>query len=162
MQLYGNFGCDLGYKKLQKCNNFKVHTLLQLQPFIDRANSGQLTTYSECTFCKLWQKLQIYFEHIQIPYYIGFLTTQFRYFKTLKSYRFFDLRFLIFFVQNGFDLLWVTNCSSKREKLLKFEAEGQEFVKITTTIYSNSERSVQFLVTECLSWRFLISDNWEQ
>ena len=44
------------------------------------------------------------------------------------------------------------NCSSDREKLLKFEAEGQEFGKIleiTRTIYSNSETSEQFLVTEC-------------
>ena len=54
------------------------------------------------------------------------------------------------------------------EKLLKFEAEGQEFAKILRklgTIYSNSERSEQFLVTECFltcSWRFLISDKLEQ
>ena len=41
--------------------------------------------------------------------------------------------------------------SSDREKLLKFDAEGQEFAKkilITRTIYSNSESSEQFLVTE--------------
>ena len=50
-------------------------------------------------------------------------------------------------------LFWPTvrkNCSSDWEKLLKFEAEGQEFSKtfgITRTIYSNSERSEQFLVT---------------
>jgi hypothetical protein len=44
------------------------------------------------------------------------------------------------------------NCSSDREKLLKFETEGREFCKkieITRTIYSNSERSEHFLVTEC-------------
>jgi hypothetical protein len=47
----------------------------------------------------------------------------------------------------------VRNCPSDREKLLKFEAEDQEFEKIlrslfttTRTIYSNSERSEQFLV----------------
>ena len=42
------------------------------------------------------------------------------------------------------------NCSNDREKLLKFEAKGQEVLKIleiTRTIYSNSERSEQFLVT---------------
>ena len=42
------------------------------------------------------------------------------------------------------------NCSSDRERLLKFKAEGQEFSKvfeITGTIYSNSERSEQFLKT---------------
>ena len=53
------------------------------------------------------------------------------------------------------ELFWLTvrkNCSSDREKRLKFEAEGQEFTKILRsirTIYSNSERSEQFLVTEC-------------
>ena len=50
-------------------------------------------------------------------------------------------------------------CSSDREKLLKFEAEGQEFAKIlrslNKTIYSNSERSEQFLVTECFFNLFL-------
>ena len=49
-------------------------------------------------------------------------------------------------------------CSSDREKLLKFEAEGGEFVKnfeITRTIYSNSERSEQILVTECYFNLFL-------
>ena len=38
------------------------------------------------------------------------------------------------------------------KKLLKFEAEGRAFAKffeITRTIYSNSERSEQFLMTEC-------------
>ena len=42
-------------------------------------------------------------------------------------------------------------CSSDREKLLKFEAEGPRICKnfeITRTIYSNSDRSEQFLVTE--------------
>ena len=56
------------------------------------------------------------------------------------------------------------NCSSDREKNLKFKAEGQEF-KITRTISSNSERSEQFLVTECfltVSWSFLISYKLEQ
>ena len=50
------------------------------------------------------------------------------------------------------------NCSSDQEKLLKFEAEGREFAKffeITRTIYSNSERSEQFLVTECFFNLFL-------
>ena len=43
-------------------------------------------------------------------------------------------------------------CSSDREKLLKFKAEVREFAKkfeITRTIYSNSERSEQVLVTGC-------------
>ena len=50
------------------------------------------------------------------------------------------------------------NCSSDREKLLKFEAEGREFAKnfeITRTIYSNNKRSEQFLVTECFFNLFL-------
>ena len=50
------------------------------------------------------------------------------------------------------------NCSSDREKLLKFDAEGQEFAKILrllVTVYLNSERSEQFLVAECLFNLFL-------
>ena len=64
---------------------------------------------------------------------------------------------MVFCYQNCSDLLW-ENCSSDREKLLKFEAEGREFAKefeITRTIYSNSERSEQFLVTECFFSLFL-------
>ena len=59
-------------------------------------------------------------------------------------------------------------CSSDYEKLLKFEAEGQEFAKcfeIIRTIYSNSERSEKILVTECFltcSSRFLRSKKLEQ
>ena len=44
------------------------------------------------------------------------------------------------------------NCSSDREKLFEFEAEGREFPKFLRTLEqlgSNSERSEQFLVTEC-------------
>ena len=50
-------------------------------------------------------------------------------------------------------LFWPTvrrKCSSDQEKLLKFEAEGREFA-----VYSNSERSEQFLVTECFFNLFL-------
>ena len=43
-------------------------------------------------------------------------------------------------------------CSSDRQKLLKFEAAGREFPKFLRSleyvIYSNSERSEQFMVTE--------------
>ena len=64
------------------------------------------------------------------------------------------------FPRNGIllpKLFWPTvrkNWSSDREKLLKFEAEGQEFAKffeITRTIYSNTE---QFLVTELVPGDF--------
>ena len=49
------------------------------------------------------------------------------------------------------------NCSSDREKLLKFLRICKIF-EITRTIYSNSERSEQFSVTECFfNWRFLMS-----
>ena len=44
------------------------------------------------------------------------------------------------------------NCSSDREKIMKIEAEGREFSKILRSleqIYSNSERSEQFLAPEC-------------
>ena len=59
---------------------------------------------------------------------------------------------MVFCYQNCSDLLWekiVLN--SDREKILKFEAEGQEFAKILRSLKqfcSNSERSEQFLVTE--------------
>ena len=63
------------------------------------------------------------------------------------------------------------NCSSDREKLLKFEAEGREFEIFLRSLeqfiqISNSEWSKQFLVTECFIitffWRFLISNKLEQ
>ena len=57
------------------------------------------------------------------------------------------------------------NCACDREKLLKFEAEGREFAKnfeITKTIYSNSERSEQFLVTECFFNLFLEVSHTQQ
>ena len=53
------------------------------------------------------------------------------------------------------------NCCSDWEKNLKFEAEGREFEKFlrslcsSRTIYSKSERSEQFLVTECFFNLFL-------
>jgi hypothetical protein len=47
-------------------------------------------------------------------------------------------------------------CSSDQEKLLKFEAEGREFVKILRSLEKFvSERSEQFLVTECFFNLFL-------
>ena len=57
-------------------------------------------------------------------------------------------------------LFWPTvrkNRSSGREKLLKFKAEGGEFAYLRSlrTIYSDSERSVQFLVTKCFFNLFL-------
>ena len=36
---------------------------------------------------------------------------------------------MVFCYQNCSDLLWKKNCSSDREKLLKFQAEGREFAK---------------------------------
>ena len=47
------------------------------------------------------------------------------------------------------------NCSCDREFFLKFEAEGRELFEITRTIYSNSERLEQSLVTECFFNLFL-------
>ena len=60
------------------------------------------------------------------------------------------------------------NCFSDQEKRLEFKAEGQEFAKCLRSLeqfYSNSEKSEEFLVTECFltcSWRFLISNKLEQ
>ena len=50
------------------------------------------------------------------------------------------------------------NCSSDREKNLKFEAEGRELEKILRSLEqfpSNSEKSEQCLVTECFFNLFL-------
>ena len=41
---------------------------------------------------------------------------------------------MVFCYQNCSDLLWEKNCSSDREKNLKFEAEGWEFAKILGSI----------------------------
>ena len=53
-------------------------------------------------------------------------------------------------------------CSSDREKLLKFEAEGREFAKCLRSLeqfIQTVKRSEQFLVTECF---FNLSDKSEQ
>ena len=47
----------------------------------------------------------------------------------------------------------------------RLKAENLKFFEITRTIYSSSERSEQFLVTECFltcSWKFLISNKLEK
>ena len=62
------------------------------------------------------------------------------------------------------------NCSSNREKLLKFKAEGREFVKFLRSLEQfirtvNGQNSEQCLVTEFFltcSWRFLRSRKLEQ
>ena len=41
---------------------------------------------------------------------------------------------IVFCYQNCSDLLWEENCSSDREKLFKFEAEGREFAKILRSL----------------------------
>ena len=74
---------------------------------------------------------------------------------------------MVFCYQICSDLLWKKMFYWSREKLLKFEIRGWRpkiwnSFEITRTIFSNSERSEQFLVTECFltcSWRFLISNS---
>jgi hypothetical protein len=60
------------------------------------------------------------------------------------------------------------NCSSDREKLLKFETQGREFAKILTTLEQFSQTVKgqnnfwqQNAFLTC-SWRFLISNKLEQ
>jgi len=59
---------------------------------------------------------------------------------------------MILCFQNCSDLLWEKNCSGDWEKLLKFETEGYEFSillrPLHTTVYLNSEKSVQVLKKE--------------
>ena len=78
---------------------------------------------------------------------------------------------MVHFYQNSSDLLQETIVLVIEKKLLTFEAEGWEFSKclksLNRTIYSNSERSEQFLITECFfnfltSCRFFRSNKLEQ
>ena len=41
---------------------------------------------------------------------------------------------MVFCYQNCSDVLWEKKCSSDREKLLKFQAEGQEFAKFLRSL----------------------------
>ena len=41
---------------------------------------------------------------------------------------------MLFCYQNCSDLMWEKNCSTDREKLLKFEVEGQEFAKFLRSL----------------------------
>ena len=60
------------------------------------------------------------------------------------------------------------NCSTDRDKLFKLDAGGQEFenfFEIIRTIFSNGERSEQFLKQNdflTCSWRFLRSNTLQQ
>ena len=62
---------------------------------------------------------------------------------------------MVFCYQNCSYLLWEKNCSSDWEKKFKFEAKGREFAKFLRSLEQYiqtvqcSERSEQFLVTEC-------------
>ena len=75
---------------------------------------------------------------------------------------------MVFCYQNCSGPTVRNNCSSDRENRLRLESEGREFAKnfeIAITIYSNSARLEQFLVTQCFltcSWRLLISNKFEQ
>ena len=63
-----------------------------------------------------------------------------------------------FCYQNCSDLLWEKNCSSDWEKTFEnwdWRPRICKHFEITRTIYSNSERSEQFLVTECFFNLFL-------
>ena len=57
------------------------------------------------------------------------------------------------------------DCSSDPEKVLKFKTDSQEFATILRSIYSNSERQLQFLKHNAFvtfSGRFLRSDTLEK
>ena len=65
---------------------------------------------------------------------------------------------LVYSYQNCSDLLWEKIILLIEKNFWNFEAEGPRIFKnfeITKTIYSNSERSEQFLVTECFFNLFL-------
>ena len=82
--------------------------------------------------------------------------------KKLTISKYLPLRYVKFCKQNGILILKLfrptvrKNCSSDREKLLKFKTPRicKNF-EITRTIYSCSERSEQLFVTECFFNLFL-------
>ena len=75
---------------------------------------------------------------------------------------FFIWKLYVFCYQNCSDLLWEKNVPVIEKK---FEIRGWRprifKIEITRTIYSNSERSQQFLVTECF-FNFLMSHKLEK
>ena len=75
---------------------------------------------------------------------------------------------MVFCYQNCFDHAVRKNCSSDQEKLLKFEAEGREFVKnlrslqqFIQTVKGQNNFWEQNVFLTC-SWRFLIHNKLEQ
>ena len=68
-----------------------------------------------------------------------------------KSVYFSHCAEMVFCYQNCSDLLWEKNCSSDREKRLKFEAEGREFAKILRSL----EQFIQTVVRTILGNRML-------
>ena len=75
---------------------------------------------------------------------------------------------MVFCYQNCSELLWEKMFLWLRKtfEIRSWRLRIFKIFEITGTIYSNSERSEQFLVTECFfltcSWRFLISNKLEQ
>ena len=74
---------------------------------------------------------------------------------------------MVFCDQNCSDLLWEKTVLVIEKNIWNSRLKGKncKIFEITRTIYSNSERSEQFLVTECFltcSWRFLRSQKIEQ
>ena len=54
------------------------------------------------------------------------------------------------------------NCSSDREKLLKFKAESQKFANFLGTLEQFIQTDYVLLLILTCSWRFLVSNNLEQ
>ena len=74
---------------------------------------------------------------------------------------------MLFCFQNFCDLLWEKNWTSDREKLLKFEAKGREFVNFWDHLNNLLEqwKVRPIFETECFltcSWRLLRSNILEQ
>ena len=72
----------------------------------------------------------------------------------------FGLKEMVFCYQNCSDLLWEKIVLVIEKKIWGWRPRTCKFFEITRTIYSNSERSEIFLITECFfscSRRFIIS-----
>ena len=81
-------------------------------------------------------------------YVLGYLSSQAvrEYFFNFAKESYFSE--MVFCYQNCSDLLWEKNCSSDREKLLKFEAEGREFSKFLRSL----EQFIQTVKGQNNSW----------
>ena len=157
------YKCTLDYPN-SRIKMYPIHYIFTREETWDWARRTQRGAWK----AKHWDTIKIEMYRIHRPYKIKMYRASFEicidffhqlttylavlragYISAVKNIIKFSIE-MVFRHHNCSYLLW--------EKLLKFEDEGREFAKIfeiTRTIYLNSERSEQFLVTECFFNLFL-------